>query len=301
MNDEQSYRWKVCYVILHYNTIDKTIQCISSVLKQKIQSIKTDVKIIIVDNGSLNNSGKILQKKYETNKAVHIIIEKENHGFARGNNIGYQYAMYQEKPDIIILSNNDIELRQENFFDIMINIYNKEKFAVCGPDIYSPYKQVHQNPLREHGFQKEDIEKLIQRYKRKTKIFQLLKWTRSYFLFHKMKLFVHGLKNEKMEIKKEQNNVVLHGAFLILGQEYIKAFPEGLYPGTFMYLEEGILYYLCQKKDLKMIYCPALNVLHDEGSATRALKQSRVNKAIFEFETTIQSAEIFLKLMEEHS
>lgn len=96
MNDEQSYRWKVCYVILHYNTIDKTIQCISSVLKQKIQSIKTDVKIIIVDNGSLNNSGKILQKKYKTNKAVHIIIEKENHGFARGNNIGYQYAMYQE-------------------------------------------------------------------------------------------------------------------------------------------------------------------------------------------------------------
>ena len=67
MNDEQSYRWKVCYVILHYNTIDKTIQCISSVLKQKIQSIKTDVKIIIVDNGSLNNSGKILQKKYKTN------------------------------------------------------------------------------------------------------------------------------------------------------------------------------------------------------------------------------------------
>lgn len=271
MNDEQSYRWKVCYIILHYNTIDKTIQCISSVLKQKIQSIKTDVKIIIVDNGSLNNSGEILQKKYQTNKDVHIIIEKENHGFARGNNIGFQYAICQEKPDIIILSNNDIELRQENFFDIMIGLYNKEKFAVCGPDIYSPYKQVHQNPLRKHGFQKEEIEKLIQRYKR------------------------------KMEIKKEQKNVVLHGAFLIFGQEYIKAFPKGLYPGTFMYLEEGILYYLCQKKSLKMIYSPALNVIHDEGSATRSLKQSRVNKAIFEFETTIQSAEIFLKLMEEHS
>lgn len=301
MNDEQSYRWKVCYIILHYNTIDKTIQCISSMLKQKIQSIKTDVKIIIVDNGSLNNSGEILQKKYQTNKDVHIIIEKENHGFARGNNIGFQYAICQEKPDIIILSNNDIELRQENFFDIMIGLYNKEKFAVCGPDIYSPYKQVHQNPLRKHGFQKEEIEKLIQQYKRKIKIFQLLKWTRSYFLFHKIKLLVHGLKKGKMEIKKEQKNVVLHGAFLIFGQEYIKAFPKGLYPGTFMYLEEGILYYLCQKKSLKMIYSPALNVIHDEGSATRSLKQSRVNKAIFEFETTIQSAEIFLKLMEEHS
>ena len=76
MNDEQSYRWKVCYVILHYNTIDKTIQCISSVLKQKIQSIKTDVKIIIVDNGSLNNSGKILQKKKKLEKKYYLFVKQ---------------------------------------------------------------------------------------------------------------------------------------------------------------------------------------------------------------------------------
>ena len=66
-----------------------------------------------------------------------------------------------------------------------------------------------------------------------------------------------------------------------------------------MYLEEGILHYLCREQGLKLLFSPELKVIHNEGTATRTVLPLRVDKALFEFEQTIISARVFLRLMDE--
>lgn len=305
MNFEKGHIPRICFVILHYNVVNETISCIESVLRQIEMCKRAVIEIIVVDNGSPNESGRMLAEKYSHVEAVHILLETKNHGFARGNNIGFRYAHKARRADFIILSNNDIEIKQDNFFDEMLCVYEKSNFAVCGPDIYSPYRGIHQNPKRERAYEKEEVEKLIARYRQKIRIFKWLKKTGTYTFFHKAKtIFFRGGKGER-RTEEEKDHVVLHGAFLIFGPEYLTQFPQGLYPGTFMYFEEEFLYCLCRERNLRMLYTPQLTVVHREGAATRADTatspdvSARVDKALFEFERTIESAELFLSFLEQ--
>ena len=52
---------KVAFVILHYNVPETTRQCVASVRALKCRVIK---KIVIVDNGSPDGSGRILAADY---------------------------------------------------------------------------------------------------------------------------------------------------------------------------------------------------------------------------------------------
>ena len=84
----------VYFVILHYQTVSETTQCVSSI----INNIEYDNKhIIIVDNSSPNKSGTYLKEYYKYDKNIEVIINKENLGFAKGNNIGYAYARNERK------------------------------------------------------------------------------------------------------------------------------------------------------------------------------------------------------------
>lgn len=291
---------KISYVILHYNTIEDTKKCIDSVLNISKNSRQIDVSIIIVDNCSTNGSGERLKELYKQEN-ITILHSDRNLGFARGNNIGYKYALKNNNPDYIILSNNDIEINQKNFFEKIIEIDNEIGFDVCGPDIFAPYKQVHQNPLKVDGYTKEDIQKLIKWNKRQIVIFNVLKYTKTYYIMHKIKKLLSKGEEKNILFEKENIDVILHGAFLILGKRYFKEFPNGLYPKTFMYMEEAILYYLCKLKNLKLLYSPQIKVLHYEGSATRDKENSRVDKSLFEFRNTLDSANIFLDLMEKQN
>ena len=80
--------YKFTFVILHYLTEYDTIDCVDSILNNVDYQ---DYKIIVVDNGSTNNSGETLLKRYRNNEKIVVIIVEENLGFARGHNIGYEY------------------------------------------------------------------------------------------------------------------------------------------------------------------------------------------------------------------
>ena len=62
---------------------------------------------MIVDNGSSNNSGKLIDSKYKDMSNIHVILLKDNLGFAKGNNIGFQYAKKELNCDFICMLNND--------------------------------------------------------------------------------------------------------------------------------------------------------------------------------------------------
>ena len=69
----------ISVIIVNYNGRHFLEACLSSLISQTFQ----DFEIIFVDNGSLDNSVEYVRQKYPS---VLIIENKENRGFAGGNN-----------------------------------------------------------------------------------------------------------------------------------------------------------------------------------------------------------------------
>ncbi len=85
----------VSVVILNYNGIDYTINCLDSIKK----SIYRDYEIIVVDNGSTDNSVEALRKRAD----IRLVVNNTNLGFAEGNNVGVRAASGR----FVCLLNND--------------------------------------------------------------------------------------------------------------------------------------------------------------------------------------------------
>ena len=151
---------KFTFVILHYITIDDTVKCVDSILEK---CNKKNFEIVIVDNGSKNQTGEVLKEKYKCNNKIHVILSKENLGFAKGNNLGFEYAKNTLKTDFIIMLNNDVVVLQDDFCDIIEKEYETSKFAVLGPKI-----MLKDNSICEYEDELPSL-KDIKRIRRKTK------------------------------------------------------------------------------------------------------------------------------------
>jgi GT2 family glycosyltransferase len=85
-------------VIPNWNGAADLAKCIDSLLTQSVQA-----KIVVVDNGSTDESLDILKSNYSE---VGIVSLQKNHGFAGGVNAGIEMSM-NEGADCIALFNND--------------------------------------------------------------------------------------------------------------------------------------------------------------------------------------------------
>lgn len=94
----------VSVVIINYNTLQLTCNCIESVIRC---TKDVSYEIVVVDNASPDrNAGEIL-KRYPT---VKLIESDVNGGFAKGNNLGIANA----SGDIILLLNSDTILTEDS-------------------------------------------------------------------------------------------------------------------------------------------------------------------------------------------
>jgi len=100
---------KVSIIILNWNNYKISKACVNSL--EKITYPNYD--IVIVDNGSSDNSGKKLQKELPHCK---VILNDKNLGFARGCNVGIRYAM-EKGADYVLLLNNDSIIEEKSFLE----------------------------------------------------------------------------------------------------------------------------------------------------------------------------------------
>ena len=293
---------KVCFVILHYISFKDTVECINTI----IGNIKyNNYNIIIIDNKSPNNSGNLLKKKYKDDNIIKVILNNHNLGFANGNNIGYEYARNVLKADYIIFLNNDTIIKQSEFLNKVINIYHETRYYVLGPDIISLKNNLHQNPQRLKGLKKYEVKKLISFFRLIYIKDTLLYITKSYDFMRKLKKILKKMLHKENKTNNVnyvdnnliQENVQLHGACLIFSPLYIEKFEYGLYPETFMYMEEDILYYLCRKNNFKTLYDPNIVIYHKEDASTDAFLNSTLQKRRFISKNSIKSAKVLYKLM----
>jgi GT2 family glycosyltransferase len=286
-----------CFVILHYQTLNDTVNCVNSILS----NIKfTDYRIIVVDNGSPNKSGETLKELFEGNPVVKVIISNKNLGFTSGNNLGFQYAMKEYRPDFIALINNDTILEQPDFINIIKEKFNETDFDILGPDIYTPEGK-HQSPV----FNKMSNLRVVKRYIRFYSKILLLNYLGLDYIFERVKkrfspisrLHVENI-NVKPDSATEQTGVMLHGSALVFSAKYIYKY-DGLYPGPFMYGEEAILDFVAKRDNLVAIYTPEVKIIHMDDSATNSVYRKPLFKRRFYLKNFIRSSQILKLLMEE--
>ncbi len=271
------------YVILHYQSIEITKKCVDKLLMFS----KTN-PIVIVDNCSPNGSGKQLEKMYSKCTNITVIINEENQGFAKGNNLGYQYIKRKYSLSYVVVMNNDIMIENNDFDVIIEQFMEKNGVDVCGPDMVT-LKGNHQNPLQ----LKPCTSKYLQRRVREDKIKVLLLRTRLFW-----KLYENYKKTHKIPIRTKQPTVfdcILHGSCIIYGSEYIKKEQNVFLPITYMYNEEAILYDYLVYKGYKIGYCSDVTILHMEGVSTSERMDNKKKKVIFRFKNNIKSIEAQLE------
>lgn len=285
----------ICFIILHYMVKEETIKCVDSIMNRETENIR----IIIVDNYSPNNSGKELFDLYQDNEFVDVLLHNENAGFANGNNIGYSYTKEKYNPDFMIIMNNDVELDSDNFYQKLYSIYEDEKFQILGPDIYSTTYELHQSPKRLSHYTYEEVLNLHQKFERNRKESFLLKlkvWLKSNDFLRSF-VYQSRTKRKSIDFSKIYYNVPLHGSCVIYSKDYIEKEEYAFYPGTFFYYETEILDYICDKKGYKTIYYPELKVLHHQNVSTNVVYDNMMKKTLFANKCNFDSTGVFLDVI----
>ncbi|CUX34418.1 glycosyltransferase family 2 protein [Clostridium sp. C105KSO13] len=287
---------QVSFVILHFMDLDTTVACIASIINNISYE---NYKIIVVDNGSTNDSEKRIEEKYDSEPKVILLCANENLGFAKGNNLGYSYAKKMLNADYIIITNNDTIFKQHNYIDIMISEFEKNNCYLIGPDLITP-DGYHQNPHRDHILTQNEVRKML-----------LIKAIFLHYFMLKKTLhldkkinaleYLYDKKDEKthenINYKQRKENVVLQGACLIFTPIYISRETEAFSPKTFMYGEEDLLAYKCQRNGYKIVYSPELKTFHMQGVATGKAYEKKLEKNIFMYKYIVEGCQILLKEM----
>lgn len=125
---------KIYVILLNYNGYKDTLECVKSLKKVNYNNLN----IVVVDNASTDDSDSILSN----NKEFVYLKADKNEGFAKGNNIGIEYAI-SNRAEYILLLNNDT-IVEEDFLNQMISIfYEEERIGIVGSKIlYYPQKDV---------------------------------------------------------------------------------------------------------------------------------------------------------------
>ena len=291
------------FVILHYLSKEMTDECVNKI-KDTIKN--EDIKIIIVDNASSNGTGLQLKSEYENDPLCDVLLNKQNLGFARGNNVGYQYARAHYSPDFVIVMNNDVLINDAEFINKIQRIYRETNFDVLGPDILAVKTGIHQNPMKAKPYSKSDLEIILKERQRWLAHYKL-HYTRQYVgakIKNKIKKIVHWKSRNPEEInplhtESRIENPVLHGACLIFSKRFIKNEAVAFNPGTFLYMEEDILHYNCRKKGYKLLYDSSVIVHHLEDVSTNLEYKTNYEKRKMKYTNLVQSINVLLQLMNE--
>ena len=289
--------YKTAFVILYYETMADTIECVDSILSNIDYPAW---HIVIVDNGSVNHPGQYLIEKYKNDARIHILINEKNLGFARGNNTGYQYAKLVLQVDFIMAINNDTLIKQADFIHKVISRYDLNRYDILGPDILSLKDGSHQNPRMEVL----DDALVIKRYIRYFKISLLLNYLLIDQLVIRIKKFfspgsrLPGADHSSINPENtEMLQVKLHGSALVFSPDYLDRYDHAFYPDTFLYCEESILNHFVRKDGLVTVYYPDARIYHKEDVTSDYLNKREYKKRRFYLKHNIQSAKVLLKLV----
>ena len=306
----------IVFLILQYNMVDVTVNCIRSILQ--LDDLDR-IQIVIVDNGSIDDAAKeilgymrnegielglsrygednVFLFKHKSGCLIDILCRSVNNGFSRGNNCGFQYIKTRYLPKFLIVANSDVEFVQKDILEQIDREYEKTDFDVMGPDIWVPHKRIHQNPLALEIPTQKEVGKTIYLNR-----LCLLLYPITYPF---LKKYMNKVSKNSCGYTTDVEGICLHGACLIYSHKYLvlreqisKDIQEAIartlfFPETQLYYEEYLQTLWCKNNGCKMVYTPNIRVNHMEGQATQTISSSDRLRIKYRMKNIIDSAEIY--------
>lgn len=226
-------------VIVTYRCLPFTELCLQTLLWHK----NDNVEVIIIDNNSGDGSCDIIRKKYPD---ITIIENPENKGFGVACNQGMALA----KGRYFLMLNPDT-IVPENFTTDIIR-----------------FMQLHPGCGAMGGMMVDGSHRFLPESKRgiPTLFRAFCKFSGLISLFTKSKLLA-GYYLGHLPYNKQHEIEILTGAFMVLNAEAIKR-TGGFDERFFMYGEDIDLSYRILKAGYKVLYNPAIKILHFKGEST---------------------------------
>lgn len=232
---------KIGIVILNYLNYQDTIECVDSIRQMDYKI----AGIVIVDNGSYNESYSILSKMYKEDKKICVVHAAKNYGYAKGNNIGIHIARKRFAADFVYVVNNDVIFKDPEYFKKLLRMYDDET-GVIGSKIQ----------LKDGSIQPEYIA-----YISFPEVLNI--YLREWLIRNKKEIWLRGIP----PLNEGNQRQILHGCGLLFTPSYFKYY-KGFYPKTFLYREEHILYILCQRQELQQKYVKDTYIYHKEDKSS---------------------------------
>jgi GT2 family glycosyltransferase len=233
---------KIFIVVLNWNQPKLTVECVESLEKLKIDN-KDKLEVIIVDNGSSDNSLEELRKLRSKKFKIEVLAAIANLGFAGGNNFGMKYAL-SHGADYIMILNNDTLVHQNLLNNLLNEITKDDKTGIVSPKIYfAKGFEFHKK------YKKNELGKVIWYAGGK------IDWNNVYGI----NIGVDEVDKGQFEKIKEIDFAT--GACLLIKANTVKQ--VGMFDEKyFMYLEDADLSQRIKKRGWKIIYVPTAVLWH---------------------------------------
>lgn len=121
----------VFIIILTWNHLEDTTECLESVLKTDYPNYS----IVVVDNASTDSSIEYIKENYSQVKIIQI---PQNLGYAEGNNVGMRYAL-EQKADYIFILNNDTVIQPDTVKLLVEDLKRNPQALAVSPISYYYY------------------------------------------------------------------------------------------------------------------------------------------------------------------
>ncbi|MGL5235692.1 MAG: glycosyltransferase family 2 protein [Empedobacter falsenii] len=239
---------KLSIIIVSYNAPKHLELCLDS-CQETLKNV--DGEIIVIDNDSSEIDFTFLKKTFPT---VKFLLQNENLGFAKANNIGVDNAL----GEYILILNPDTVI-PENIIESLIEFHqSKEKIGFVGVRMMDTNGNFHPESKRNIPTAKNSFSKLYSRFNHSKK--------NNYY-----KLEVGEFETAPCEI--------LVGAFMFTTKKIYQEI-GGFDPRYFMYGEDIDLSFSAELAGYKNYYKGDVTVLHYKGESTK--KDKKYYKHFFE-------------------
>lgn len=117
---------ELAIIVVNYNNYDLTINLVKNIYAHNVST-----NIVLVDNGSSNDSYNILCECFKSESNIYVIETGNNLGYSGGNNFGVKYICEKKEIKYISIMNPDVEILNDNLFtDIIACLEKNSDLAV---------------------------------------------------------------------------------------------------------------------------------------------------------------------------
>jgi len=233
----------VSLIVVNYNAGTVLADCVKSGSKQVAE-------VIVVDNASSDDSLEILQSKNTNNKAISIMRENMNLGFATACNIGINTAKF----DYILILNPDCILESGSVARMLEELKSKVKVGMVGGLLLNP-------DGTEQGGGRRAVPTPWRSFVRAFGLYRLSqRWPKLFSDFHQHE---QPLPEGPIEVE------AISGACMLVSREAVEDVGK-MDEEYFLHCEDLDWCMRFRRKGWKILFVPDVKITHYQGTCSKS-------------------------------